>query len=109
MFDAYTALTGSMMRLGFLGAEAQSVVALRMLGFAGMWSVPSTEAYRMTAEKGPAFMQAWWQASTAMMRGAPAATVINAFSAPLETKARRNRKRLSRRGPQFRPGQRSGW
>ncbi|WP_343502698.1 antifreeze protein [Alloyangia pacifica] len=109
MFEAFTALTGSMMRLGFLGAEAQSVMTYRMLGFAGMWSVPSTEVYRMTAEKGPAFMQAWSQASAAMMRGAPAPVVINAFSRPLEVKARRNRKRLSRRGPQFRPGQRSGW
>ncbi|NDV48320.1 MULTISPECIES: antifreeze protein [unclassified Salipiger] len=109
MFEAFTALTGSMMRLGFLGAEAQSVMTYRMLGFAGMWSVPSTEVYRMTAEKGPAFIQAWSQASAAMMRGAPAPVVINAFSRPLEVKARRNRKRLSRRGPQFRPGQRSGW
>ncbi|ANT61432.1 MULTISPECIES: antifreeze protein [Roseobacteraceae] len=109
MFEAFGALTGSMMRLGMLSAEAQSVIALRMLGFAGMWSVPSTEAYRMTAEKGPAFVQGWMRASQAMMMGAPAGTVITAFSAPLERKARSNRKRLSRRGPQFRPGQRSGW
>lgn len=104
MFQGYADWYQGTMRLAMLAAEAQSVVAYRLMGFAGVWSVPPSEATRMTTEKFPAFVRGWWGASRAISNGAMPGEVIGAWAQPLETTARRNRKRLGRRGFNPQPG-----
>lgn len=99
MFKDALAWQRSMVRLGSLVAESQQVIAYRVLGMAGMWSVEPSENARMVNEKGPAFLQSWWGASRAAMNGAAPVRVLDAWTGPLERKARSNRKRLARRGP----------
>lgn len=88
----------SMLQLGSLVAESQQVIAYRTLGMAGIWSVAPTETKQMVNEKGPALMQSWLGASRAAMDGAAPDRVLDAWTGPLERKARSNRKRLARRG-----------
>ena len=89
----------SALRVASLTAEAQQVIAYRALGFSGLWSVDPSESLRRVTEKSPALMQSWWSASRAVMGGAAPERVISAWATPLERKARSNRKRLQRRGP----------
>lgn len=44
--------------VGFIMVEAQSVVALRMFGMAGLWSVTPQENQRMVQEKVQAMSKA---------------------------------------------------
>ena len=87
------------MRLGWamtrLGLDAQEVVALRLAGFAGLWSLPPGEAERMVAEKGPAFVDAWSRGAVALSRGASTSAALGASLRPLHRRAAANRKRLS--------------
>lgn len=99
MFDEVLGWQRSMLRMVSLAAEAQQVIAYRTMGFGGVWSVPPSEAVQMVYEKGPALMQSWMGASRAAMGGAAPNRVLDAWSGPLERKARSNRKRLARRGP----------
>lgn len=99
MFQDALAWQRSMLQLGALVAESQQVIAYRTLGMAGVWSVEPSENVRMVNEKGPAFMQSWWNASRAAMDGAAPERVLDAWTGPLEREARSNRKRLERRGP----------
>ncbi|APZ53681.1 antifreeze protein [Salipiger abyssi] len=99
MFGQFNAWHESAVKLGLLATEAQSVVAYRMLGFSGLWSVPPSESIRMVAEKTPAFLTGWWDASQAWGNGASPEAVLVAWAEPLEEAARENRQRLARRGP----------
>lgn len=78
-------------------AEAQSVMAMRMLGMAGGWPVSPSEASRMVTEKGPAFFRAYGDATRALMKGKQAHEVAEAALKPIGRKTRSNAKRLSRR------------
>lgn len=101
LFEALSDWHSGVVRMGALAAEAQSVVVYRVLGFAGFWSVPPSEAVRMTAEKAPAFFESWVGASEAAGRGASFDAVVTAFAEPLEKAAQSNRQRLERRGPRL--------
>ena len=90
--------------LGAMVAEAQMVIAMRMLGGAGFWNVDGFENIRMVAEKAGAFVEAGHAASAAVWSGhGPAATSF-AVLKPIRKRTRSNVRRLSRRGPKARVG-----
>ncbi|WP_417718883.1 antifreeze protein [Salipiger sp.] len=104
LFSAMTGWNASAIQLGTLAAEANSVVMYRMLGMAGLWSMPPSEMMRMSAEKGPAFIEGFVNATEAAGAGKPMDEVVTAFAEPLERTARSNRHRLERRGPKLTMG-----
>ena len=81
-----------------LAWEAQMVMAMRLAGMAGLWSVMPSESNRMVSEKGPAFAEAALAASRAMIRGAPPAALAQAWMRPIRRRTGANARRLSRRG-----------
>ena len=77
-------------------AEAQIVVALRMMGAAGLVAGGSaSETRRMVAEKGPAFARSAQAATMAALAGKPPADVMLAAVRPLRRRTRANMRRLS--------------
>lgn len=84
---------------GMVMAEAQSVIAMRLWGMAGLWSVPKGENTRMVREKTTAFSKSITAASLAAARGAPPETIVAAALKPIRKKTRANHRRLTRRGP----------
>lgn len=90
------------MQAGFAGwrmmAEAQTVIAYRMLGMAGIWATDGGENSRMFSEKGPALWSAQMAATSAMMRGARPDEIFSAWVKPIGLKTRSNASRLSKRG-----------
>lgn len=84
-FDAWTML-----------AEAQTVVALRMMGMAGFWTLADGETARMVTEKQQAFAQSAFDGAAAAMRGQAPEHVLDAFVRPLGRKTSANARRLGR-------------
>ena len=84
------------MATGLLIWEVQAVMALRLTGLAGWHRLPAGEAFRMVAEKPPAFAEAWLGWQKAALAGADLGAQGEAFARPLSRKARANRKRLTR-------------
>ncbi|GAA6189269.1 antifreeze protein [Litorivita sp. NS0012-18] len=84
-----------------LAAEAQSVIAMRMMGMAGFWSVTPHEKTRMMNEKTDAFTEAGFAVAHAAMRGARADQIVDAGIQPLRRKTKSNVKRLTKRGPKL--------
>jgi hypothetical protein len=78
-------------------AEAQTVIAFRLMGMAGGWPVTSSESRRMVLEKGPAFVRAGGAAMQAAMKGRRPDQVLGAALSPIGRKTRSNARRLSRR------------
>mgnify|MGYP003542184527 FL=1 len=93
-FDYWRAAlsTGQMM------AEAQSVIAMRTMGMAGLWNVTPGENGRMVAEKGAAMREAGFAAAGGMMRGASPAKVTLAALKPVKRRTGANARRLATRG-----------
>ncbi len=81
----------------WLAAEAQTVIALRLWGMAGLWPVSPSETTRMVAEKWPAFAQSAGAAGAAMMKGHGPDRIAAAALRPLRRRTRANSRRLSRR------------
>ena len=94
-FDLY--YTSS--RLWWLCAEASTVMTMRMMGMAGLWSVTKSENDRMVSEKSSAFLDSATAASIATMSGKRPDEVMNAAVKPLRRKTRANARRLGKRGP----------
>ncbi len=94
------------MRLGFamarLAAEANAVIAMRMMGLAGLWSTAPSETMRMVTEKPAAFAKAATAATRAAAKGRDP---VSAALRPLSREATANRRRLAKRGPKL-PGSR---
>ncbi len=82
--------------MGTLAIEAQAVVTMRVLGMAGAWPVKSTENKLMSDEKPPEFAKAAVAATKMAMSGGRPDQILSAAMKPLTTKARANRKRLSK-------------
>lgn len=82
-----------------LGFETQNVIALRMMGMAGLWNTPYDENWRMVAEKPHEFIKSGRDGLIAALSGAHPAKVVEASISPLNRATRANRKRLSKRGP----------
>ncbi len=80
-------------------AEAQSVIAMRVMGWSGLWSVTSTENDRMLSEKTEAMTRSIQNATLAAMTGKRPDEIVNAAVKPLRQKTRANAKRLGKRGP----------
>ncbi|MCF7698421.1 antifreeze protein [Loktanella sp. M215] len=87
------------MELGMMLAEAQSVIAMRVMGWGGLWSVTNTENDRMMSEKTEAITKSMQNATLAAMTGKRADEIVNAAVKPLRQKTRANVKRLGKRGP----------
>ena len=75
------------------------VMAMRIAGMAGYWSVVPSENARMVSEKAPAFAEAGVAMGRAMMHGADPATMVRAWARPIRRRTGANARRLSRRGP----------
>ena len=84
------------MQASFMLMEAQAVIAMRLLGMAGGWSVPRTETNRMMSEKVWAATKAMTDVQKALMTGGdPSAAALK----PYRQKTRANSRRLAKRGP----------
>ncbi|MGA0539195.1 antibiotic ABC transporter [Neotabrizicola sp. VNH66] len=77
-------------------SEAQMVISLRLMGFAGFWPVSSGEGMRMVTEKLEALHEAQMAALNTMARGGSAAAVAEAALKPVRRRTRANARRLSR-------------
>ena len=87
--------------LGMLAAETQMVMAMRIAGMAGAWSVLPSENQRMVEEKGPAFAEAAYVVWIAMLAGKRPDEVLDAWTRSLRKKTGGNARRLARRGPRL--------
>ena len=87
------------LRTGFILAEAQMVIGMRMMGLMGLWRVLPTENARMSSEKISAFGEAALASSAAMLAGKSPAKVAEAALKPVARATKSNVKRLARRGP----------
>lgn len=83
-------------RMAAMTAEAQTVIALRLMGFAGFWHSPPFEAQRMVAEKAHAAREAGMAGTAALMRGEGPARASLAALAPVGRRTRANARRLTR-------------
>ena len=90
------------MEVGYVMAEAQAVIAMRMMGMAGVWSVTPAEDARMISEKVHALTKAGTDATRVALSGGGPEAVAAAAIRPIRQKTRANARRLSKRG--FRKG-----
>ena len=86
------------MQVGFVMAEAQGVIAMRVLGALGVWSVPKTENSRMLSEKVFAFVKGSTDASLAAFSGQTPDVVAAAAIKPIRRATNANHNRLTKRG-----------
>jgi hypothetical protein len=80
-----------------LGAEAQWVIALRMMRLAAGGAVAATEAQRMISEKVIANAQAQFAAGMALASGHGIGGAARAAAKPYKRAVGANRRRLTRR------------
>ncbi len=97
------ATPADLMRAGtqtaLLAWESQMVIAMRLMGMAGAWSVLPSEDRRMVAEKPPALAEAAMAAGRAAMSGKRPDQVGTAWARSLRGTTGPNMRRLARRGP----------
>ncbi len=86
------------MQVGWVMVEAQGVIAMRMMGAIGIWSVPKTENKRMLNEKVFAFLKGGTDASLAMLAGKRPDVVAALAIKPIRQTTRANHRRLTKRG-----------
>ena len=86
------------MQIGFVMAEAHGVIAMRVMGALGLWSVPRTENSRMLNEKVFAFVKGSADASLAAFSGASPNAITAAAIKPVRKATYSNHKRLTKRG-----------
>ena len=86
-------------RLWWLGAEANMVMAMRMMGMGGAWNVTAGEDARMWSEKPIAFQKSALAATNAVLAGKRPDEIIDAAIKPLDRTVSANRRRLTKRGP----------
>lgn len=94
-----------MMRTGWqvtmLAWETQMVMAMRMMGMAGLWSVLPSEDRRMVSEKPPAFAEAAMAAGAATLSGKRPDQALDIWTRSLRRKTGGNMRRLASRGPKI--------
>jgi len=86
------------MQFGYLMAEAQAVIAMRLLGMAGVWSVTPAEDARMISEKVYAMTKATTDSAKVAMSGGTVDQIAAAAIKPIRRKTRANARRLGKRG-----------
>lgn len=89
---------GNAFQVGFMMAEANSVIAMRTLGMMGIWSVTPSEDGRMISEKVHAMAKAQSDATRVAMNGGSFDEIAAAAIKPIRNKTRANAKRLGKRG-----------
>ena len=92
-FDPFDLMRPSL-ELAEICAEAQTVIGLRLAGFAGFWPMGELEAEQMVSEKLQAGLDVGQAALRAGFSGASPSDVVMAALAPLRQKTRANVKRL---------------
>jgi hypothetical protein len=80
-------------------SDSHSVMALRIMGLSGAWSLPEGENSQMIQEKLPAFTEAAVAGALTAMSGRGPDRVMQALIAPISEKANANRLRLTGREP----------
>lgn len=86
-------------QMGMMAYEAQMVIAMRVMGMGGLWSVTPSETTRMVSEKAAAFTTAAMQGALATARGESPGKVASKMVRPIRAKTRANSRRLAKRGP----------
>ena len=86
-------------RMWWLAAQANTVMAMRVMGMAGLWNVTDREDARMWSEKPEAFQRSAMAATQAAMSGKRPDQIVYAALAPLDRKVGANFRRLTKRGP----------
>ena len=79
--------------------EAQCVIAMRLAGMSGAWTVGANEDSRMVTEKHQAAMASGQAMIVAAASGASPAVVALAGMKPVRAKTRANAARLAKSGP----------
>lgn len=82
-----------------IGVEAQSVIAMRLAGMAGLWATPPEELTRMVSEKAIAAMEVAEVTTRAAIAGHSAERVMEAGLREIGRHTSRNVRRLSKMGP----------
>ncbi len=93
-FDYWT----NALQVGYLMAEANAVIGIRMMGMAGVWSVTPAEDGRMISEKVYAMTKATTDATKVAICGGTADQIASAAIKPIRKKTRANARRLGKRG-----------
>ena len=83
---------------GMMMAEANMVIAMRLMGMSGMWRVNPAENARMVTEKTDAAIASSAAMSRAIMAGHSPTKVALAAMKPVRDKTRANATRLAKRG-----------
>lgn len=99
--DCANDMTRLWWRVAVLMEDANCVVAMRVMGFSGVWSVPPGESQDMIREKMPAFTEGFVAGALTAWKGRGPDRVMLAVVGPISAKARANRARLARRGPRL--------
>lgn len=86
------------MQSGMMIAEANMVIAMRLMGMGGMWRVNPSENARMVQEKTDAVIASGAAMGRAIMAGQSPAKVALAGMKPVRDKTRANATRLAKRG-----------
>lgn len=84
-----------------MATDVPFVVAMRMMGMTGVWSVPDNEHHDMIREKAPVFTEALVSSTLTAIAGRGPDRVMQAAIEPISRKTRDNRLRLARRGPRL--------
>ncbi len=82
-----------------MAVDSQYVVAMRLWGLSGAWSVPRGESDEMIREKAPAFTEAMVSGALTALSGRGPDRVMQALIEPLSERTRANRARLADCGP----------
>lgn len=77
-------------------AQAQTVIALRMMGIMGVLPASPRENHTMVAEKGPAFAEAAFSAGAAALSGKTPDQIVQAAIRPIARRTKANVRRLSK-------------
>lgn len=81
--------------------EAQSIIAMRLMGMAGFWNVGPNEFSGMVLEKSEALASSANAMQRETLAGGSAEDIFNAGAKPMRRKTAANYKRLSRSGVKF--------
>ncbi len=86
-------------QMGFMLAEANAVILMRLFGLAGLWNVTPFENRRMFSEKAAAARDSAFAAARAASLGRSPTAIAHAALTPVRVKTKSNVRRLTRRGP----------
>lgn len=101
-YDVYTDPFGMLKfqtQATLMAMEASAVIWMRVMGWAGMWSVLPSENTRMVTEKQKAFAEAGTRMVLGTMKGQEAHKTLGHALKPIRKTTKSNVGRLIKRGP----------